>query len=571
MAEHNTASLSTVIENVPRNTFQLGQGVDALTGQARGRALAYFKNPTRSVGPTCNIRTRMVEEFHQLDSDVRIASNATINLGTPAVSLAQTAELLKSRSLSKREFIIECTVEGQYDYDMLNLENLKLTAEARKVFQRSPAEFRNMYGDYFVAGFQRRYRSYTIIICRAGDQANTTDARLEAQGHFQSFLSLGADLKRSVMGSSKYTIVNAYVSQYGCHADTGQHSGVVSVPSETDFHSALMALKNTVSHAMQYQGTPKEANLMHYSLLGINLPTEINVSPMVFEKLHRTEEHCMRLDIDCLHPALDSYKLIMQEAHEATRAFRAGRPGLAGGDASRCNIAIQKVNEAMEEVTNMIQRYKFMEHLLSLKRAPAIRKRVTLGKNAPNRQSYGVVETEPSAEPDHAFADVEPVTLRNGLPAFQVTLQQDKLKDEKAWWQKEHPNTHFKIEKRTPSHTFWYESLPTGNNSVGAMVVEEPLSLPGHDIKIPSANAPENLELDFKKWHYERDDFYIVGWTIKSENSDGSSFHVKYGGVMENNLGIVLTKGSHWTCRIVYILKKDYYFPALLNAHGLST
>ncbi|KIK63371.1 hypothetical protein GYMLUDRAFT_57592 [Collybiopsis luxurians FD-317 M1] len=354
------------------------------------------------------------------------------------------------------------------------------------------------------------------------------------------------------MGSNKYTIVNAYVSQHGCHSDTGQHSDVVSVPSETDFCSTLMALKNTTG-IVKCESLYIKNNELD-SLLGINLPTEINVSPVVFEKLHHTEEHCLRLNSDCLHPASDSYKSIMQEAHGDMRAFWIGHPELAGGDASRCNIAIQKVNEAMKEVTNMIQQYKFMEHLLSLKRAPAIQKRVTLGENAPNRQSYGVVDTEPSAEPDHAFADMEPVTLRNGLPAFQVTLQQDKLKDEKAWCHRECPNTHFKIEKCTPSHIFLCESLPTGNNGVGAMVVEEPLPLPGYDIQIPSANAPENLELDFNRAYA-----FVYMETLFS--SFGAFFIINLLDFCWRNVNILFLKDRQLSLIQVAVYSQSTYHP----------
>ncbi|KIK63380.1 hypothetical protein GYMLUDRAFT_57599 [Collybiopsis luxurians FD-317 M1] len=541
--------------------FQLGQGVNAITGQPRGHALGSFTNENivTGEGPTCNVHARVINEFHQLDSDVRIASNATINLGTPAASITQTAELLKSKALSQREFIIECTIEGQYEYDKLLLKDLRLTPDAQKIFERSHTDFRNLYGDYFVVGFRRRYRSYTILVCRAGERTDTTEAKAEAQGHFQSFLSLGADLNQSIKNSNKYIVANAFISQYGCHSfpsDTprsSQQSSVLSVPAETDFGSALTALKDTVSHAIQYNGTPKEAILMHYSslvidpasgsLLGINLPTEISVSPTIFEVLHRTEELCMKLDIDCLHPALDTYRLTVRDAQSATRTFRSGRPGFAGGDDRQRDSAILNVDEAVKSVDNIIQRYRLMEYLLGSAWGPDIGEKVKLGGKNPGRRSCGVVTTE-GGQGDIGVA--QSVTLNNGLPAFQVNLVQGRKKERGLLWNPlSKPNAHFKVEQRSRANT---------RSSVDESSLQ--------------------LDFSFKGSHYARDDFYIVGWTITSENpSRSSSFRVQYGGIMENNLDMALTgeEDSRWTCRIVYILKKDYNFPNLINTRSAFT
>ncbi|KIK63379.1 hypothetical protein GYMLUDRAFT_241867 [Collybiopsis luxurians FD-317 M1] len=541
-------SLLTRIE-VPDNDFQLGQGVDALTGRPLAVALASFQDPTPGEGPTCKIHTRAIKELHELNNDVRIALDATINLGTPDISLTQTAEFLRSHSSSEQQFIIECMVSGEYKGDVLNLVGIQITTEAENAFKDSPEKFRETYGDYFVAGFRRRFRAYTTIFCQGKKNANVHDLETKAEVHFGSILNAGSNLEHSTKDSNEYEGVNAYIYQYGCHASgsnaSSQQSGLISAPSKADPESALTTLRNIAAHANQCPETRKEAILMHYSLLPqLPLARTISVSPTLFETLHRTEKQCMKLDIDCFHPALaeDIYRGTMEDTQDAIRTFRSGRPRFAREERDN---AILKVKEAVERVDDLIQRYKFLSRLLKTKRGLNTEE-IKWGGERHSRRSHGMVDTKvivagkkevAKGEKEIAGGKKEIMEDEGGgeIAENQFAVAQKKEKGLKKLLAKR--DSHFRIEKRSRKRTD---------------VDEERLQ-----------------DFIFRELYHERRDFYIIGWAIINEMTTEAYFCLKSGGLMADNLTLALKgqKPFTLTYRIVYVLKKDYNFPTLIDRY----
>ncbi|KAF5383895.1 hypothetical protein D9757_007384 [Collybiopsis confluens] len=519
-------------KDVPLGTLQLGQGVDALTGQALSHALASFKEPTPKDGSTCSRLSHVIEQFHQLNTDIEIGENVTVNIGTPSVSAIETAKIIKSETSSDKKFTIECRVVGQYEYDQLDLKDLQLNSEAQKTLDKSIDDFRRKYGDYFVAGYRRRYRSYMVAVCETTEKSKTTDAQLEARAKFQDFLNAGANAERSTVDSDKYKVFRTYISQYGCHSvlpAPGQQFSLLSIPSKITLESALDALKEASSKPPQYHGIPKEAVLWHYSLLpGVSgMDREIGVPPKIFAELHDAETDCAKLDLDCFHPALDMYATVQRDAQQAIRTFRDTRSVLAGDDKRR-KEAVVGIKKAVGVVNNIIGRYELVESLLILDDEPGIGKKVVVGgQGAAGRLSYGEVHTVSDRRQKRG---AYPVTLRNGLPAFEVNLLWEKA-DVSRWdklWIFGHKKTTLKLEKRSR-----------------ASEDQGPSSQKAH--------------------HWQRNDFYIVGWTITYDSPTGSSdFRVNYGGILRNNLGITVN-GWPWRCRIVYILKEDYKFRKLTD------
>lgn len=114
-----------------------------------------------------NIQVKIISELHELSDEFRVETAATINLGTPTASVIEKVEVPKSNAFSQRHVIVECKITGEYQYDRLKENNLRLTAEAKNYLAlHNYAGFREQYGDYYVAGLQRRFKFYAIMVCR---------------------------------------------------------------------------------------------------------------------------------------------------------------------------------------------------------------------------------------------------------------------------------------------------------------------------------------------------------------------------------------------------------------------
>ncbi|KAF5390991.1 hypothetical protein D9757_004040 [Collybiopsis confluens] len=538
--------LSPVIENIPLGILQVGQGVDALTGEARSVPWESFNAPNPSKGLSLQHEVQVLEQLDQLNTDVEIGSNATINIGTRAISAVDTANSWKSYAFSEKKLTIECRVDGQYEYDMLDIRDLQLSPQAQELLKSSPESFRSKYGDYFVAGVRRRFRAYMLVVYELGENTKTTDARLEALESFKRFLDTGTNANKAAVDSSKYTALHTYLYEYGCYSLGDQQSKSVSlsVVHETDLGTALSALKAAASSALRYNGIPKDAILWHYRRV-----LTINLSVNIFKELHTTERECTRLDLYCFHPALDTYHTVRLDAQKAIETFRSSRPMLVL-DSKRREEAIGEVTKAMKAVNQLLQRYELLAHLLDVsEQQPAIEQKVFIegdapirqsyvdlsrqrismeqkiaGRDAPGRRSYGEVKTTTVKETyQSAEASSEDVTLRDGLPASQITL---------LWGGKDGS---------------WWKKARLGRHNNTTFTIGQPLRsdlIRGQEVR------------------WELEDFLIVGWTISYGGPSHSSFCVKSGGIMKSHLSVAVDR-LPWRCCIVYVLKKDYNFPSL--------
>jgi hypothetical protein len=143
--------------------FELGQGIDALSGATKGCALEKFKTIPHTDG-RYKSHSSIIHDLQEQHRDSLVNATATINLGSPA-ALGAKFGYASSGALSSSSFIIEYWIDGKYDFERATDHDLVLTSVAHK-YVRDPVEFRKRYGDYFICGFQRRYNFHAIVKCK---------------------------------------------------------------------------------------------------------------------------------------------------------------------------------------------------------------------------------------------------------------------------------------------------------------------------------------------------------------------------------------------------------------------
>jgi hypothetical protein len=155
-----------MIMEVPwQDHFELGQGINGLTGKMAGRAL----KPIKPLQPTDLDHQRksgkkIIRDLHDQHVGTRVNANATINLGFPVAFGAKfDYNHLSADSLSSS--LVEYWIDGQYGLERVNAGDLKLTPKAKECVG-DPARFREQYGDYFICGFRRHYSFRCILKCK---------------------------------------------------------------------------------------------------------------------------------------------------------------------------------------------------------------------------------------------------------------------------------------------------------------------------------------------------------------------------------------------------------------------
>lgn len=144
--------------------FQLGYGVNAISGKMAGRALKHIKPLQPSDLEGQNADHKIIHNLHDQHVGSRVNTNATINLGFP-VALGAKFDYNHLSADSLSSYFIDYWIEGHYGLERVDLRDLKLTPEAKGCV-RDPAQFREKYGDYFVCGFRRHYSFHCIVQCK---------------------------------------------------------------------------------------------------------------------------------------------------------------------------------------------------------------------------------------------------------------------------------------------------------------------------------------------------------------------------------------------------------------------
>ena len=167
MQSTNTVNTSTSLQievQMPwLDIFDLGQGVDALTGATKGSAFqdVIWTTDRRPNDHRSTATSRIIHHLHELHHDVHFGPAATINSSSP-VALSTSFDYLGSRAMSPPSFIVEYKISGQYGFERPPPGKFELTSEAEQCLS-DPKTFRERYGDYFVYGFQRGYSFHTLV------------------------------------------------------------------------------------------------------------------------------------------------------------------------------------------------------------------------------------------------------------------------------------------------------------------------------------------------------------------------------------------------------------------------
>jgi hypothetical protein len=150
------------------DTFELGQGIDAVNGDSRPspfKGIERLKVAPDSDPPRLESNSKIVHGQHEVSAKRRFHAQGTINTHSPLTLEASFAREM-TRSDSKASFMIEQFAHGYYHFEKLNVNGLHLTDRAKSLLQRSPHKFRDEYGDYFIVGYQRRFVFSALVGCK---------------------------------------------------------------------------------------------------------------------------------------------------------------------------------------------------------------------------------------------------------------------------------------------------------------------------------------------------------------------------------------------------------------------
>jgi len=262
------------------DTFQLGVGIDAVTGGTAGVAVKPFTPRARTIKST-HEEVNAITDERTLKREIETSISGKYNIYTGVDVGGKLEYLNKLDSTGNTTTVVAKYVSITDDYE--EPASYELTEQAKTTMQADPKAFRQKYGDYFVAGV-RRGSQFTAVY-------HMQSMKKDDLNRFKSKLGVKADVPEvDVKGAANF---NARFEQ-ALGQETVQYDiDVYMVGVEGAY--AMQGGKWTPKKVMEALnwfktnevGKPLMAKLKHYSTIdvGYNYPRTINVDPEVFGEL----------------------------------------------------------------------------------------------------------------------------------------------------------------------------------------------------------------------------------------------------------------------------------------------
>lgn len=267
-----TTELSPTIAGLPwGDGYALGKGVDAITGDLAGTALEHFA-VHESTTKSSSEHYRFIQTDSDLDTEIEASASGKYNIS--GVDVSASTKYLTKIKYSELAITLLATYEVSYEgYDVP--DEYVLTAKAREALS-DPPRFRHAYGDYFVAGVQRRARFTAVYVCQATSAEKMEEFKASFAGEAPEVFSAEGSMRFMQAASSHSISISAdlYMEGYEGTEPSGPWNP----------ETIMKALSWFKEHQ---HGKPLAALLQHYSTLEPTYPRSVDIPPNVFVDLRR--------------------------------------------------------------------------------------------------------------------------------------------------------------------------------------------------------------------------------------------------------------------------------------------
>ncbi|MHB9098935.1 MAG: hypothetical protein ACYC5X_14055 [Syntrophales bacterium] len=203
--------MSSYIEGVPwNNKYSLGYGIESTTGlpsEGQLQAIAAFELPT----PTAD-RTETETHLHFIESDEQYSSEIEMSFDGKLSIFGGTVEA--SSSYAKKYTYSETDTTVAITFYVREKEYRKFgpqdgkyvfTTDAKNLADNNPAQFRDQYGDYFIAGAKYGAKYIATFHIHTSSSTDTTNIRTKISEAWKSFGAseeFKAEFKKATQGHS---------------------------------------------------------------------------------------------------------------------------------------------------------------------------------------------------------------------------------------------------------------------------------------------------------------------------------------------------------------------------------
>src|SRR5581483_8083457 len=205
-----------VISPLPwADSFRPGNGVNAVTGGIRASALKTFEVPPVS-NRSSSEHYRFVQSENDLSQELELSASGKYNI--EGVNVTVSASYLKHLRFSEMFMSLVAQYESVFDqYD--EARTYELTDEATNDL-KNPVQFREKYGDYFIAGHRRFSRFTAVYRCQASSAENMQTFKASLGAEAPAVFSVEGSARFMQLASQHKISIEIQIDQYGFNGES---------------------------------------------------------------------------------------------------------------------------------------------------------------------------------------------------------------------------------------------------------------------------------------------------------------------------------------------------------------
>ncbi|KAJ7620571.1 hypothetical protein DFH06DRAFT_67404 [Mycena polygramma] len=562
IALHRCASAINLGEAEPEHTdlayqvripwskdFHVGNGINALTGEYM--ATTAFRDDFKPRGWTTDTSATQTNHFEwQVEKDLHHDFEVATTVNIPHVPGGLNAGI--TEQLSKASSASTIFVQHKHEVHLVPNSIPQIPSLLEGAENLTPEDFRNTYGDYYIAGYEKGYSCSMIFVCKTEEATVTEKHRAEAKAIVERYLGINIETSDNETQTASVSMLSVIANTTGCLGDLSNK--LIKIEDALQKVSELEGPSQNGGEAGSL-GVPRTAILKHYTTHPSlhHLPRRVKIPLHNFQRagsMRKTYAHLR--DYCCPHPALKKYPDDRRIINKVLLRFVDLQKSLVkAAPGSKEEKAVKSLEKDLENQTQraetIIERYHFIRNIVDMDKDVRSGPPDYGNNNGAPYYSWECGKTGTAVE--HPESDPFPFLDKYFGEAHKIFQYQ---------W------------TATARRESFFSRLGSAFSAPQDITFRtretKHLPLPPHGIPARQSKWSETLP--------NQKPVYIVGWSMGCYNATPPSVSANHPSnhILSDHLTLQVRKAApvNWNCTVFYVEQSEYNFPELAKLAGKS-
>ncbi|GEM_PF-5111742 len=335
------------------DSYKPGSSINILTGELMDTAVEYTNESGETPSLTTKSELHIINSQDDFDQMLEISGSGSYSIN--GIKLSASADYLHEVKVSELSKSLLMSYEVKYDgYDTVT--GVKFSKEALDFLKEKPDDFRNIYGDYYIAGAKRMASFYALYTLQARSKKTMDQFMATMEASAPNLFDVEASTKFRNEASASQIDINLTIYIRGTKS-------AIPISANPDAEDVAVALKKFQD---EIYPVPFMAQLIHYSQLDTTITNTYDLDSETFGTLR--DLYQLYWSVKTLYESLNEYYkgTFEREFNEFTNDIESHKDEFVKKDLTKINESITRANNLYDKYTIVSQRWAVYNRIAAL-------------------------------------------------------------------------------------------------------------------------------------------------------------------------------------------------------------